>query len=65
MAASSFVGTSLFALSGLLLEDATPAVPDLLAVIGVGVVWDVALTPFVLPPLMLMLRRLDPERVPA
>ena len=49
VAASSFVGTSVFALSGLLLRDPAVAVPDLLQVILVAVLWDVLLTPFVLP----------------
>ncbi|WP_240641038.1 rod shape-determining protein MreD [Nocardioides ferulae] len=65
VAACSFVGTSVFALSGLLLEPHAPGVPHLLAVIGVAVVWDVALTPFVLPAAMAGFRRLDPQRVPA
>ena len=32
-------------------------------VIGLAVVWDVVLTPFVLPPLMAMFRRLEPARL--
>jgi len=32
-------------------------------VILVAVVWDVLLTPFVLPPVMAMFRRLEPARV--
>ena len=35
----------------------------LLQVILVAVLWDVLLTPFVLPPLMGMFRRLEPDRV--
>lgn len=67
VAASSFVGTSVFALLGMLLGEAGFAVGSLLGVIAVAVVWDVLLTPFVLPPLMTMFRRLEPEheRVPA
>lgn len=60
VAATSFVGSSLFALSGLLLRDPVVAVPDMLEVILVAVVWDVALTPFVLPPVMALFRRLQP-----
>lgn len=61
VAASSFIGTSLFALSGMLLHD--PAVPatEALAVIPVAVVYDVLLTPFVLPPLMKLFSRLSPQ----
>lgn len=63
VAAASFVGTSVFALTGLLLSDPALAVPELLTVISIAVVWDVLLTPFVLPVLIGMFRRLEPERV--
>ncbi len=62
VAASSFVGTSVFAISGLVLQDPALAVPELLRVILVAVVWDVLLTPFVLPPVMKMFQRLEPAR---
>ena len=60
VAAASFVGTSVFALTGLFLGDGG-SVPHLLEVIAVAVLWDVLLTPFVLPPLMKLLGRLDPQ----
>ncbi len=60
VAAASFVGTSIFALTGLLLRE-SGSVPDLLQVIAVAVLWDVLLTPLVLPPLMKMFGRLDPQ----
>jgi len=60
VAAGSFVGTSIFALTGLLLGEGG-SVPDLLLVIGVAVLWDVLLTPLVLPPLMKVFARLDPR----
>ncbi|HXH79839.1 rod shape-determining protein MreD [Nocardioides sp.] len=60
VAAASFIGTSIFALSGLLLGDSA-SVPDLLQVIAVAVLWDVLLTPIVLPPLMTLFGRLDPQ----
>jgi len=60
--ASSFLGTSVFALSGVLLRDPALAVPDLLQVILAAVVWDVLLTPVVLPAVMAMFGRLEPER---
>jgi len=63
VAACSFVGTSVFALSGLLLRDPVVSVPGVLEVIVVAVVWDVLLTPFVLPPVMTLFRRLQPARV--
>jgi rod shape-determining protein MreD len=62
VAASSFIGTSVFALSGLVLRDPAMAIPDLLEVILVAVVWDVLLTPFVLPLVMAMFHRLEPAR---
>ncbi|KQW48428.1 rod shape-determining protein MreD [Nocardioides sp. Root1257] len=61
VAASSFVGTSVFALSGLVLGDPI-AIPELLEVVLVGVLWDVVLTPLVLPPVMAMFRQLEPDR---
>ena len=67
VAASSFVGTSVYALLGMALGEVSLDVGSLLGVIAVSVLWDVLLTPFVLPPLMGMFRRLEPERerVPA
>lgn len=62
VAASSFVGTSVFALSGLVLQDPAVGIPQLLEVVLVGVLWDVLLTPLVLPPVMAMFRRLEPDR---
>jgi rod shape-determining protein MreD len=60
VAATSFLGTSAFALSGLLLGDLDTGVPGLLPVIGVAVLWDVLLTPLVLPLVMRLLDRLEP-----
>ncbi|CAA9394540.1 MAG: Rod shape-determining protein MreD [uncultured Nocardioides sp.] len=60
VAAASFVGTSVFALTGIVLGE-SGSVPDLLQVIAVAVLWDVLLTPFVLPPLMTLFGRLDPQ----
>ncbi len=62
VAASSFVGSSIFAISGLVLRDPPLAVPDLLQVILVAVGWDILLTPFVLPLVMGMFLRLEPSR---
>jgi len=62
VAASSFLGTSVFAISGILLRDPPLSVPDLLQVVGASVLWDVVLTPFVLPLVMTVFRRLEPER---
>lgn len=62
-AAASFLGTSVFALSGLLLSDPVVSVPDMLQVILVALVWDVLLTPVLVPPMMLLFRRTEPARV--
>ena len=61
VAAASFVATSLFALSGVLLQDPDMSVAGLLEVVLVAVVWDVLLTPFVLPPLMKLFARFSPQ----
>ncbi|MDZ5660163.1 rod shape-determining protein MreD [Nocardioides sp. S-58] len=61
VAAASFAATSLFALSGVLLSDPAMSVTGLLEVVLIAVVWDVLLTPFVLPPLMRLFARLHPQ----
>ena len=58
VAASSFVGTSVFALTGLVLRDPVVGVGEMLAVIGVAVVSDLVLAPLVLPPTMKGLDRI-------
>jgi rod shape-determining protein MreD len=63
VAACSFVGTSVFALSGLLLHDPAVSVSEALRVIPVAVLYDVLLTPFVLPLLMRLFRRMQPPQV--
>ncbi|WP_372727156.1 rod shape-determining protein MreD [Nocardioides sp.] len=62
VAATSFIGTSVFALSGMLLRDPVLPVTEMLQVIVVAVAFDVLLTPFVLPPVMTMFQRLEPVR---
>ncbi|MEI5672558.1 MULTISPECIES: rod shape-determining protein MreD [unclassified Nocardioides] len=62
VAACSFVGTSVFAISGLLLGDTSTGTGELLGVIAVAVVWDVLLTPLVLPLVATLFRRLEPDR---
>jgi len=62
VAASSFIGTSVFAITGMVLQDPPLDVSQLLQVILVAVLWDVLLTPFVLPPVMSMFNRLQPQR---
>ncbi len=62
VAACSFIGTSIFALSGMLLRDPAIPVGEALAVIPVAVVYDVLLTPFVMPLLIRLFRRLRPHQ---
>ncbi len=63
VAASSFVGTSIFALSGLVLRDPSVPVAEALAVIPAAVLYDVLLTPFVLPVMMRLFQRLESRQV--
>jgi rod shape-determining protein MreD len=60
VAASSFLGTSAYALSGVVLGDSVAGMGDLLRVIVVALLWDVLLTPFVLPGVMKLFTRLEP-----
>ncbi len=60
VAAASFVGTSVYALSGLALGDGVAGAGDLARVILVALLWDVLLTPLVLPAVMRLLTRLEP-----
>jgi rod shape-determining protein MreD len=62
VAASSFIGTSVYALSGVVLGDSVAGSGDLLRVIVVALLWDVLLTPLVLPGVMRLLTRLEPAR---
>ncbi len=59
--ACSFLGASLFALSGLVLRDPVLDVADLLPVVLTAVAWDLVLAPFVLPPVLRLLREPDAE----
>ena len=63
VAACSFVGTSIFALSGMLLNDPAIPVGEALRVIPVAVLYDVLVTPFVLPLVMRLFRRMQPHQV--
>lgn len=63
VATASFVGTSVFALSGLVLSDPEMSVAEALSVVPASVVYDVLLTPFVLPLTMRVFRRLEPHEL--
>ena len=65
VAGASFIGTSVFALTGVVLQDPVLGVGQLLQVILVGVLWDVLLTPLVMPPVMRLFDRLEPDRAMA
>lgn len=56
--AMSFVGTSLFALSGVALGDGALPVDLTLRVIVISVLWDVMLAPFLVPALLRLVDRL-------
>ena len=60
VAASSFIGTSVYALSGVVLGDAVAGSGDLVRIVLVSLLWDVLLTPLVLPGVMRLLTRLEP-----
>lgn len=62
VAACSFVGTSIFAITGLVLGDPSTDVGGLLQVVALALAWDVLLTPLVLPAVITLFRRLEPER---
>jgi rod shape-determining protein MreD len=62
-AAASFVGTSLFALTGLLLRDPAVGVGELLRVEVIAVGWDVALALVVVPLTLGLFAKVEPDRV--
>jgi rod shape-determining protein MreD len=62
MAACSFVASSLYALTGMLLRDPPLGFGQVLQVIGIALVWDVLLTPLVMPGLLALYGRLEPAR---
>lgn len=64
-AASSFVGTSIFALTGVLLRDPAVGVGELLRVEMVALAWDVALAVVVVPLVIGLFARVEPDRAMA
>jgi len=60
VATASILGTSVYALSGLVLGDAVAGAGDLARVVLVALLWDVLLTPLVLPGVMRLFTRLEP-----
>lgn len=57
IAVCSFVATSIFALSGLVLGDHAVPVGEMMQVIGIALLWDVACAPLLLPGLMALFER--------
>ncbi len=60
VAAGAFIGTSVFALTGLVLGDPGVTVGSALQVVPRAVVYDVVVTPVWLPLVLLLFRRLQP-----
>ena len=61
--AASFVGTSVFALTGLLLRDPAVGVGELLRVELVSLAWDAGLALVVVPLTLTLFARVEPDRV--
>jgi rod shape-determining protein MreD len=60
VAAGAFVGTSVFALSGLVVRDPGVSVEAAFEVVPLAVGYDVLLTPLVVPLVLMLFRRLEP-----
>ncbi len=60
VAAGAFIGTSVYALTGLVLDDGGVSVTSALEVVPITVLYDVAVTPLVVPLVVLLFRRLEP-----
>lgn len=60
VAAGAFIGTSVYALSGLVIGEPSVTVATAMHVVPLAVVYDALLTPVVIPLLVLCFRRLEP-----
>ena len=63
VAAGSFIGTSLFALSGLVLQDPGVTLGGVVHVLPIALLYDVLVAPLVVPAVLLLMRRLEPVAV--
>ncbi len=63
VAVCSFIATSVFALSGIVLGDQTLPPGEMLQVIFVALLWDVVVTPLILPGLMTLFERTRPAEL--
>jgi rod shape-determining protein MreD len=61
--AASFVGTSLYAFTGVLLNDSALPVDEMIRVIVISVLWDLMLAPFLVPVLLWLLDRVRPAHL--
>ncbi len=60
---ASFVGTSVFAFSGVVLGDGALPADAMLQVIVISVLWDLMLAPFLIPALLWLMERVRPARL--
>jgi rod shape-determining protein MreD len=60
VASGAFIGTSVYALSGLVLGEQSVTVSSAVQVVPIAILYDVLLAPLVVPPLLLAFRRLEP-----
>ena len=60
VAAGAFIGTSVFALTGLVLGDPGVSVASALEVVPRAMLYDVLVTPLVIPLVVMLFRRLEP-----
>lgn len=63
VAVCSFIATSVFALSGVVLGDQALPAGEMMQVIGVALLWDVVMTPLLLPGLMTLFERTRPAEL--
>ncbi|MCW2854630.1 MAG: rod shape-determining protein MreD [Marmoricola sp.] len=61
--AASFIGTSVFALSGVVLGDGALPIGSMLQVIVISVLWDLMLAPFAVPALLRLFDEARPGRL--
>lgn len=62
VASGAFIGTSIFALTGLVLREPGVDVGGALQVVPVAIGYDLLLTPLVIPLVLLLFRRLEPVK---
>src|SRR3954465_10171101 len=63
VAVCSFVASSIFALSGVVLGDHALPAGEMMQVICIALLWDVVVTPLLLPPLMMLFERTRPAEL--